>query len=60
MSDTNTRTRTPERDEETTEESTDLSCPECSGAVVADEEHGEVVCQECGLVVEEDSVDRGP
>jgi len=60
MSDTNTRTRTKERDEETTEESTDLTCPECSGAVVADEEHGEVVCQECGLVVEEDSVDRGP
>ncbi len=62
MSDTNTRTRTPtqERDEETTDESADLTCPECSGAVVADEEHGEVVCRDCGLVVEEDSVDRGP
>jgi transcription initiation factor TFIIB len=37
-----------------------LDCPECSGTLVVDDEHGETVCQECGLVVEEDSVDRGP
>jgi transcription initiation factor TFIIB len=35
-------------------------CPECGGDVVADEEHGEHVCQDCGLVVETGSVDRGP
>jgi transcription initiation factor TFIIB len=35
-------------------------CPECSGALVTDEEHGETVCGECGLVVEADEVDRGP
>ncbi|WP_327053744.1 transcription initiation factor IIB [Halomicrococcus gelatinilyticus] len=35
-------------------------CPECGGRLVSDEEHGETVCGECGLVVEEDSVDRGP
>ena len=47
--------------EETTEHSSSsLSCPECSGKLVADSEHGETVCEDCGLVVEEDSVDRGP
>ncbi|MEF8813430.1 MAG: TFIIB-type zinc ribbon-containing protein, partial [Halovenus sp.] len=37
-----------------------LVCPECGGNLVEDAEHGETVCQDCGLVVEEDSVDRGP
>ena len=37
-----------------------MDCPECSGKLIADDEHGETVCIECGLVVEEDSVDRGP
>ncbi len=37
-----------------------LSCPECDGQVINDEEHGESVCADCGLVVEADSVDRGP
>jgi transcription initiation factor TFIIB len=35
-------------------------CPECQGAVLADEEHGETVCADCGLVIEEDEIDRGP
>ena len=35
-------------------------CPDCGGNLVADEGHAEVVCEECGLVVEEDQVDRGP
>jgi transcription initiation factor TFIIB len=57
MSNTNTRTRTTE--DETEQEET-LTCPECGGRLVVDDEHGETVCTECGLVVEEDSVDRGP
>ncbi|WP_257298693.1 transcription initiation factor IIB family protein [Haloarchaeobius sp. FL176] len=36
------------------------TCPECSGQLIDDEEHGETVCADCGLVVDEDSVDRGP
>jgi transcription initiation factor TFIIB len=49
------------RAEETrTDEQGTLRCPECRGNVVSDEEHGEMVCEDCGLVVEEDSVDRGP
>ncbi len=35
-------------------------CPECDGRLVSDEEHGEVVCTDCGLVVEEDEIDPGP
>lgn len=35
-------------------------CPECSGKLVRDVEHGEVQCGECGLVVEEQEIDRGP
>jgi transcription initiation factor TFIIB len=47
---------------ETTEEETDEThgCPECSGKLANDAEHGEVVCQDCGLVVDEDNIDRGP
>ena len=48
-----------EREQEQ-ETETEFACPECGGNVVSDEEHGETVCEDCGLVVEEDSVDRGP
>ncbi|WP_273838627.1 TFIIB-type zinc ribbon-containing protein [Halococcus sp. PRR34] len=36
------------------------ACPECSGRIVDDAEHGEAVCDECGLVLSEDALDRGP
>ena len=45
--------------ESVTEEQT-TTCPECSGRLVTDTEHGETVCDDCGLVVEEDGIDRGP
>ena len=35
-------------------------CPECGGRLISDSEHAETVCSECGLVVEEDEIDRGP
>ncbi|MFP4002899.1 MAG: TFIIB-type zinc ribbon-containing protein [Alphaproteobacteria bacterium] len=35
-------------------------CPECEGTLATDEGHGETICTSCGLVVEEDQVDRGP
>ncbi|MCG1002685.1 MULTISPECIES: transcription initiation factor IIB family protein [Halobacterium] len=67
MSDTTIRTYSSDRQQNETEsesevESADetLSCPECGGRVVNDEEHGETVCVECGLVVEDESIDRGP
>ncbi|MFC6964108.1 transcription initiation factor IIB [Halocatena marina] len=35
-------------------------CPECEGRLITDDEHGETVCSECGLVVEDDEIDLGP
>jgi transcription initiation factor TFIIB len=52
-----------ERDQRATETESSgetLTCPECSGNVVSDDEHGETVCEDCGLVITADSVDRGP
>jgi transcription initiation factor TFIIB len=54
-----TNERTTERKE--TEEATETNvCPECGGSLVNDAEHGETVCEDCGLVVEEDEIDPGP
>ncbi|SFJ65428.1 TFIIB-type zinc ribbon-containing protein, partial [Natronobacterium gregoryi] len=62
---TNIRTYTNER--ETERDSTEREraeereyCPECGGRLVSDAEHAETVCSDCGLVVEEDEIDRGP
>ncbi|MGM0605437.1 MAG: transcription initiation factor IIB [Halobacteriota archaeon] len=54
--------RTTRTNEQETEKpkSQSLQCPECSGHVITDEGHGETVCSDCGLVITEDSVDRGP
>ncbi|MDZ5811684.1 TFIIB-type zinc ribbon-containing protein, partial [Halorubrum sp. AD140] len=53
------RNRTAEAESESVTERT-TTCPECGGSLVTDTEHGETVCDDCGLVVEQDSVDRGP
>ncbi|WP_136715787.1 transcription initiation factor IIB [Halorientalis salina] len=53
-----TRTRTTEETDEQEEEQID--CPECGGSLVMDNEHGETVCEDCGLVVDENEIDRGP
>ena len=66
MTDTSIRTYTNDRETETeAEETTAVSdeqehCPECGGRLVSDDEHAETVCTDCGLVVEEDEIDRGP
>ncbi|MFB6138671.1 MAG: transcription initiation factor IIB family protein, partial [Halobacteriaceae archaeon] len=52
--------RTTEERDERESESEQLECPECGGQLVADEERGETVCADCGLVVEENEIDRGP
>ncbi|QZA88845.1 transcription initiation factor IIB [Salinarchaeum sp. IM2453] len=46
--------------EESESTDADVACPECGGTVINDEEHGESVCSECGLVVETDEIDHGP
>lgn len=47
-----------ETDPETTPEIN--TCPECGGHVVRDSNRGERVCQDCGLVVDDEHIDRGP
>lgn len=54
---TNTAVREDEQDEQNEQVTV---CPECGGSLVEDHEHGELVCAECGLVVETDEIDRGP
>jgi len=64
MSDTGIRTYAEESRTESTEQADEsekiATCPECDARLEADSEHGETVCTECGLVVEEDEIDRGP
>jgi transcription initiation factor TFIIB len=52
--------REVETEEQTEEIDEEVQCPECGGALRNDEEHGETVCEDCGLVVESDEIDRGP
>lgn len=52
----------PEHRDESTTETTDTTehCPECDGTLIEDAEHGETVCRDCGLVVDEAAIDHGP
>jgi transcription initiation factor TFIIB len=52
-----------ERSREDTDEGSTTApraCPECDGSLVANEDAGETVCGDCGLVVDADELDRGP
>ncbi|AXR81870.1 transcription initiation factor IIB [Natrarchaeobaculum sulfurireducens] len=65
MTDPPIRTRSDERRQtEQTESLEDADereqCPECGGRLVSDTEHAETLCDDCGLVVEEGEIDRGP
>ncbi|MFB6160622.1 MAG: transcription initiation factor IIB family protein [Haloferacaceae archaeon] len=65
MTDTTVTTENADRGIEQERESADepsvrTACPECGGDLVTDEEHGERVCSDCGLVVEVDNIDHGP
>ena len=54
---TRERERTAERDEETTER----ECSDCRSAnPIQSVDRGELVCDDCGLVVEEGAIDPGP
>jgi transcription initiation factor TFIIB len=59
---TDSQVREEEETEQERENDTSVQeqCPECSGNLVSDAEHGETVCEGCGLVVEEDEIDPGP
>ncbi len=54
------RTKQKER-QKNAENATETVCPECgSRRLVNDRERGELVCQSCGLVIDNNFIDRGP
>ncbi|RNJ26001.1 transcription initiation factor IIB [Halosegnis longus] len=55
-----TETETTDEDENESEQESELTCPECGGRLESDAEHGETVCGDCGLVVDDTNIDRGP
>jgi len=67
MSETNTRFRTHDRSRtapnepvQESEETDELTCPECGADGIAVEKRGETVCEACGVVIDEDMIDHGP
>lgn len=45
---------------EPTTDDTERPCPECNGRTREDPKRGEIVCEDCSLVVSETVLDRGP
>jgi transcription initiation factor TFIIB len=55
------RKRTSEEEEEKTDEQEGQSCPECeSASLVTSGDGDEIVCEDCGLVLDDQQIDRGP
>ena len=55
-----TRERARESESESSETS-QRECPECEGdQLITHGGQGELLCEECGLIIEENNVDRGP
>jgi transcription initiation factor TFIIB len=56
------KSRTKQREQEKKAESqTETICPECGGRQLThDRERAELVCQSCGLVIDDEFIDRGP
>jgi transcription initiation factor TFIIB len=55
-----TRETTAPVEESKTERSQEQRCPECGEEVLAEGDTGEKVCTACGLVLDEQRIDRGP
>ncbi|WP_436906691.1 transcription initiation factor IIB [Halosimplex marinum] len=49
------------QDEQADEQAEQQQCPECeSSALVTSADGGEIVCEDCGLIIDEGNIDRGP
>lgn len=55
-----TRTYTNKQTTETTDTKTETTCPECTGTIREDPHSKERICTDCGLVVDDTSIDHGP
>jgi transcription initiation factor TFIIB len=55
-----TNTTPRETETEHTHDESEQLCPECGGSLHEDEAQAETVCSDCGLVVDEAAIDRGP
>jgi transcription initiation factor TFIIB len=51
------RMATAEADQE---EASQTTCPECDGQITTEAETGETICTDCGLVISDAAIDRGP
>ena len=56
----NIQNRSTGEQQTTSESRAQSSCPQCDRQIVHDDEHGETTCAECGLILNEDPIDRGP
>src|SRR6056297_1107911 len=57
-------TRQRDTDQEEREESSEntgqQTCPECESESISTDGSGELICEDCGLVIDSQSIDRGP
>lgn len=49
-----------EHENQSSQATTNHTCEECNGTLRENEQHGEYVCEDCGLVADETVIDRGP
>jgi len=54
------RQRQQERETERESDEETLSCPECDSTEIVTDADQELVCEDCGLVLDERNIDRGP
>ena len=54
------RQRQRERDTERESDEEAITCPECDSAEIVTDADQELVCEDCGLVLDEQTIDRGP
>ena len=53
-------TRQRERVDETEAETEEAGCPECESDSLVKTGDGELMCDDCGLILEDENIDRGP
>ncbi len=49
-----------EEREQESESTGQQTCPECESESITSDGGGELVCEDCGLVIEDENIDRGP